>query len=266
MSGDQKSSYYSTESPSWEGLEAAVDLNCDMGEGIGHDEAIMPYISSANIACGYHAGDEATMRQTVKLAAACRVAVGAHVSFLDKENFGRTEMHVPAGEIYHLVTEQLVILCRIAGSLAIPVRHVKPHGALYNQAARDILMAKEIAQAVKDFDARLVLFGLSGSHSIHEAKAIGLKTASEAFADRMYRDDGTLAPRSQPYALIEDTDKAVQQVVQVVREGMITTVSGKEIPVFAETICIHGDGKNAAALAVAIHHTLKQYHIEIKAC
>jgi 5-oxoprolinase (ATP-hydrolysing) subunit A len=239
----------------------AVDLNCDMGEGIGNDELIMPFISSANIACGYHASDEKTIWQTIELAIKHKVAIGAHVSFLDKENFGRSEMNLPAEQVYELVTQQLLILKEIADSFDIKIKHVKPHGALYKNA----MLAKAIAAAIKDFDGSLILFGLSGSHSIKEAKAIGLKTASEVFADRTYQDDGSLTSRSQPNALIEDTDKAIQQVLQMIKKGTVTTVSGKQISIAAETICIHGDGKHAVEFAKNIHANLKQHNIDIKA-
>jgi 5-oxoprolinase (ATP-hydrolysing) subunit A len=249
-----------------EGLgEAVIDLNCDMGEGMDNDELIMPYISSTNIACGYHAGDEKTIWKTIELAVQFKVAIGAHVSFLDKENFGRSEMNLPAAEVYDLVTQQLIIIKEIADSFDIKIRHVKPHGALYNISSKDAILAKTIAQAVKDFDHNLILFGLSGSHSIAEAKAIGLKTASEVFADRTYQDDGSLTPRSQPNALIEDSDNATQQVLQMIKEGTVTTVSGKTIPIVAETICIHGDGKHAVLLAKNIYENLKQNNIDIKA-
>src|SRR5258705_1603081 len=156
------------------GLGEAIDLNCDMGEGMGNDELIMPFISSANIACGYHAGDEKTIRQTIELAIKHKVAVGAHISFPDKENFGRSEMKLSNKEVYDLVTRQLIILKKIADSFDIKIRHVKQHGALYNMSAKDKALAKTIAAAIKDFDDNLILFGVSGSHSINEAKAIGL--------------------------------------------------------------------------------------------
>jgi UPF0271 protein len=225
----------------------------------------MPFISSANIACGYHAGDEKTIWQTIELAIKHKVAIGAHVSFLDKENFGRSEMNLPAEQVYELVTQQLLILKEMADSFDIKIKHVKPHGALYNMSVRDAILAKTIAAALKDFDESLILFGLSGSHSIKEAKTIGLKTASEVFADRTYQDDGSLTPRTQPNALIEDTDKAMQQVLQMITKGTVTTVSGKQISVAAETICIHGDGKHAVEFAKNIHDNLKQHNIDIKA-
>lgn len=247
------------------GLERIFDLNCDMGEGVDNDELIMPFISSANIACGYHAGDEKTIWKTIELAVKHKVAVGAHVSFLDKENFGRNEMNLMTDEIYELVEQQLIIIKEIADSFDVKINHVKPHGALYNMSARDAAIAKAIADAAKDFDSSLILFGLSEGHSINEAKATGLKTASEVFADRTYQNDGSLTPRSQPNALIEDANKVIQQVLQMIKKGTVTSVSGKVIPIKAETICIHGDGKNAATFAKAIYENLKQNNIDIKA-
>jgi UPF0271 protein len=242
----------------WRGAGGEVDINCDMGEGIGNDELIMPFITSANIACGYHAGDAVTMQQTVQLCLKYNIAIGAHPSFLDRKNFGRTEMNVTDEEVYDLVTQQLFILNEAIESFDTKLHHVKPHGALYNLSAKDALIAKAVAKAVKEYDASLVLFGLSGSHSITEAKAIGLQTASEVFADRSYQDDGSLTPRSQPNALIEDAAKVVQQVLQMIKEGAVTTVSGKTIPMVAETICIHGDGKYAVEFAKAIHNAIKK--------
>ncbi len=233
------------------------DINCDIGEGIGNDELIMPFISSANIACGYHAGDSETMWQTVETAIKHKILIGAHPSFFDKKNFGRTEMNVDPEEIYELVSQQLIILNEIVSGLDAKLHHVKPHGALYNMSARDAVLANTIAKAVKDFDASIILFGLSGSHSISEAKAIGLQTASEVFADRTYQDDGSLTPRSLSNALIKDTNKAVQQVLQMTKEGTVTTGSGKTIPIVAETICIHGDGEHAVEFAKAIYNSFK---------
>ena len=230
-----------------------VDLNCDMGEGSGNDALIMPFISSANIACGYHAGDVDQMYQTVTLAARHNVSVGAHVSYFDKDNFGRSEINLPEAEVYELVQQQLIILKEIADLFDISLAHVKPHGALYNQSAKESRLAKAIAQAIKDFDDSLVLFGLSGSHSIREAELLGLKASNEVFADRTYQDDGSLTPRSQPNALINDVGIAVNQVMQMIREGRVKTVTGKEIPIVAQTICIHGDGKHAVEFAQSIH-------------
>ena len=237
------------------------DLNCDMGEGIGNDELIMPYITSANIACGYHAGNEETMRQTIVLAKKYNVNIGAHPSFLDRENFGRTEIKKSAEEVYDLVSKQIYLLQKIATDNNALLHHVKPHGALYNMAAKDKLLAQAIAKAVKDIDENLVLFGLSNSFLINEAKALGLRTISEVFADRTYRDDGSLTPRSQPNALIENADEAIQQVMMMVKQQKVKTVSGKEIPMVAETICIHGDGKHAVEFAKKLHRALVKIFI-----
>jgi UPF0271 protein len=244
-----------------EGWGESIDLNCDMGEGMTNDPLIMPCISSANIACGYHAGDERTIWKTIELALKHNVAVGAHVSFFDRKNFGRTEMNLPPDEIYELVQQQLIIFQEIAGLFDIKMNHVKPHGALYNQSAKDAAIAKAIAQSVNDFDNSLVLFGLSGSHSIDEANAIGLKTSGEVFADRTYQDDGSLTPRSQPGAMIDDTSKAIGQVLQMIKKGTVIAVSGKEVPVIAETICIHGDGEHAVEFARNIAKALKENRI-----
>ncbi len=230
-----------------------IDLNCDMGEGIGNDALIMPYISSASIACGYHAGDVNLMYQAIELAAKHNVSIGAHVSYLDRNNFGRNEIHLPEADVYELVQQQLIILKEIADLFDRSLTHVKPHGVLYNQSANDSRLANAIAKAVLDFDSRLVLFGLSGSHSIQEAALLGLKTCNEVFADRRYQDDGSLTPRSQPGALIEDVGTAVSQSLQMINEGRVTTITGKIIPIVAETICIHGDGKHAVEFATALH-------------
>jgi UPF0271 protein len=233
-----------------------IDINCDMGEGIGRDELIMPYITSTNIACGYHAGDEEIILQTILMAKKYNVNIGAHPSFLDKENFGRTEIKKSPDEIYELVSTQIKILQKIAEDNNAALQHVKPHGALYNMAAKNKPIAKAIAEAVKDYNKNLVLFGLSNSFLISEAKLIGLKTASEVFADRTYQDDGSLTPRLHPNALITNVDEMLQHVLFMIKKQNVKTVSGKEIPILAETICIHGDGKYAVEFARAIYQTL----------
>ena len=234
-----------------------IDLNCDIGEGIGNDEAIMPYITSANIACGYHAGDEYTMKRTVELSIKFNVAIGAHPSYFDRENFGRSEVNISAEQVYILVKDQIQILKKITEESKAVLQHVKPHGALYSKSAKDVNVARGIAKAVKDIDEDLVLFGLSGSYSISEAKNLGLKTRSEVFADRTYQDDGSLTPRAKTNALIEEEEKSIQQVLQMINEGVVTTVSAKKIPIIAETICIHGDGKNAVQFAKRLNEVLK---------
>lgn len=242
-----------------------IDLNCDMGEGIDNDALLMPFISSANIACGYHAGDEETMKKTVELALANNVAIGAHPGFADKEFFGRREMKLSNDEVYDLTAAQIKALKKITDTFHIPLHHVKPHGALYNMAVADSSLAWSISQAVKDVDEKLILYGLSGSFLISEAKAIGLRTASEVFADRTYQDDGGLTPRSQFNALIEDEEKCIAQVLQMIMHQSVTSINNLVVPIIAQTICIHGDGKHAVAFAQTIFKSLRQKRIDIKA-
>ena len=242
----------------------SCDLNCDMGEGIGNDKAIMPFITSANIACGYHAGDENTMHETVLMAKEAGVAIGAHPSFFDRANFGRTEFKdIQPQQVYELVTVQIKSLHKIATVCDAVLHHVKPHGALYNMAAKDAHLSMAIARAVFDYDKTLVLFGLSGSYLISVAKAINLKTASEVFADRTYQNDGSLTPRTQPNALIESEEQSLNQVLGMIKNGKVITTSGKEVAIEAETICLHSDGKNAAAFAKAIHNKLSAEGVKI---
>jgi UPF0271 protein len=235
-----------------------VDINCDMGEGIGNDEKLMPFISSANIACGYHAGDIETMQHTIELCQQYNVSAGAHPSFLDQKNFGRQEMELPPQDLYELMIQQLIIINELTEQAGVPFVHVKPHGGLYNLSARDPLVANVIARAVKDFNKELLLFGLSGSHSIIEAQKIGLKTKSEVFADRTYQGDGSLTPRTEPNALIDSVETAITQVRQMVLQGTVTSTRGDKVPIRAETICIHGDGEHAVEFARAIHDALNQ--------
>ncbi|MBK8089206.1 MAG: LamB/YcsF family protein [Chitinophagaceae bacterium] len=241
-----------------------VDLNCDLGEGMQTDDQIIPLITSANIACGFHAGDIDTMKRTIDLCLLHHVAIGAHPSWPDKENFGRREMQLPLTELYTIIIEQLNIISTVAKEQGVKLHHVKPHGALYNQSAKDSLIASTIAKAVKDFDPSLILFGLSGSHSITEAKKQGLKTASEVFADRSYQDDGSLTSRSQPNALIEDESKAVDQALQMITQQTVTTITGKTIPIIADTICLHGDGLNAVDVCKFLRLSLEQNQILIE--
>lgn len=241
-----------------------VDLNCDMGEGCPNDAELMKYVSSANIACGYHAGDPETMRKTVELALENSVAIGAHPGYLDRENFGRTAMSLSPAEIFQLVTDQLVIMQDVCRSMGARLNHVKPHGALYNQAAVDPTLSRAIADAVISFAPELVLYGLSGSFIISEAEAAGLKTSSEVFADRTYQNDGTLTPRTKPGALITESDAAIAQVVEMVDKQTVRTLAGETVPIKAETICLHGDGATAVELAKAIRESLEQHSIDIR--
>lgn len=235
-----------------------IDVNCDMGEGLDNEEDLMPYISSANIACGYHAGDTDTMKLVIELCLQYGVNVGAHPSFADRENFGRTTMQLPETMIYDLIIAQLAVINNIANECGTRLNHVKPHGALYNMAAKDNLLAHAIARAVKDFDPGLIYIGLSGSVMIAEAKKMGLQTANEVFADRTYQDDGSLTPRTEPNALVKDVDAVIKQVKRFVHEKRVKTVTGEEIFLQADTICIHGDGAYAIEFAKAIHKTLHE--------
>lgn len=229
----------------------SVDLNCDLGEGTGWDAALMPLITSVNIACGAHAGDEATMRATVALAQQHGVVIGAHPGYADREHFGRRDLTLTAEEIYALVLEQTQRLQAMAR-----VRHVKPHGALYNRAARDPLIAGAVAEAVRAADPRLVLVGLSGSALLAAGRVCGLTVASEVFADRTYRAEGSLTPRTEVGALIPDPALAAAQAVRLVREGKVRATDGTDVSVRADTICLHGDGAEAVEFALALRRGL----------
>lgn len=241
-----------------------IDLNCDMGEGCSNDSELMDYITSANIACGYHAGDRDTMRRTIDSAMEKGVSIGAHPGYNDRANFGRTEMNLPAKQVYDLIIEQISTLSHIAAQAGTKLRHVKAHGALYNQAARDNELASAIAQAVRDLNADLTFFGLSGSGMLAIGKEMGLKTASEVFADRTYSTDGSLTPRTRPNALIRDTDAAIDQVMDMVKYGRVRSTESIMIPIVADTLCIHGDGEHALEFARAINERLTQNGVEIR--
>ncbi len=242
----------------------SVDLNCDLGEGAGHDEELMPLVSSANVACGGHAGDEATMRDTILLAKKHDVAIGAHPGFADRENFGRVELPLSAVEIRGLVLNQVQHLLAIALQCNARVRHVKPHGALYNMAARDRAVAQAVADAVYEADPRLLLMGLAGSQLIEAGRNCGLNTINEVFADRTYQADGSLTPRSQPGALIGDESVVAAQALRMVREGKVTAADGSEVSISAETICLHGDGDHAVAFARRLRAELESAGIEVR--
>ena len=247
-----------------------VDLNCDLGEAFGNysmpnDVLLMDYISSANIACGFHAGDGHVMEQTIALALARNVAIGAHPGFPDLQGFGRREMKCSPREVYQLTLYQIGALYAFVKAAGAKLNHLKPHGALYNMAAKDYLLAQAIASAVKDFDADLIVYGLAGSDLITAAQDLGLKTASEVFADRTYQDNGALTPRTQDNALIKDEQLAMAQVLQMVSEQRVNTVTGNSVSLLAETICLHGDGLNAVDFARKITAALQAENIMIKA-
>ncbi|WBL15009.1 LamB/YcsF family protein [Sutcliffiella sp. NC1] len=240
-----------------------IDLNCDQGESfgpykIGNDEKIIPYVSSINIACGFHAGDPAVMERTVRLAKENGVSIGAHPGFQDLSHFGRRNLPVTAKEAYQLVLYQLGALHAFCRAYDVPLHHVKPHGALYNVAAENKKIAGAIADAIKHFDDSLILYGLSGSLLIQAGKEAGLQTASEVFADRTYVASGALSPRSLDGAVIHDSEKVLSQVRQMVSHGKVTTLEGKEISIKADTICLHGDNKDALLLGKQIYSMLKE--------
>lgn len=247
-----------------------VDLNSDLGESfglytIGNDEAVLQYVSSANIACGFHAGDPQIMQKTVAMAAADGVAVGAHPGVPDLMGFGRRKMDITPQEAYAMVLYQVGALQAFTTAAYVPLQHVKPHGALYNMAAKDNALAAAIAKAVYDVNPQLILYGLAGSYLISEGKKIGLTTASEVFADRTYQPDGTLTPRSQPDAMVTDEDMAIARVLRMIREGVVTAQNGEDIPVQADTICIHGDGAKALAFAHKIKTALEAHDVVVRA-
>jgi 5-oxoprolinase (ATP-hydrolysing) subunit A len=221
-----------------------------------NDISLLQYINSMNLACGFHAGDPHTMHELVDAALHAGVSVGAHPGFDDKENFGRTDMQLSPEKVYEIVLYQIGALEAFLRVMGTSLHHVKPHGALYNMAAKDAVMAAAICKAVFDFDDTLILYGLSGSKLIAEAETIGLPTRSEVFADRTYQDDGSLTPRSMPNALIESADQSVAQLLQMVKQGTVNSVNGKNIPIKAETVCIHSDGKHALEFARSVHDAL----------
>jgi UPF0271 protein len=229
-----------------------ININCDMGEKIGNDEEIMPYITSANIACGYHAGDENSMRETIRLAKRFGVAVGAHPSWRDVEGFGRREMSPPLEDVDVLITDQIKALAEIAKVEGAELRHVKPHGALYNQAAKDRALANVIARAVKNFSVDLVLVGLAGSGLIEAGIEVGLTVANEGFPDRNYHPDGTLVSRKESRAIIMSPDEVVKHAMELIRNGILFD----EKRVNVDTLCLHGDHPRAAENAKLLHEKL----------
>jgi len=248
----------------------SVDLNCDMGESfgayrMGSDEAVVPYVTSVNIACGFHAGDPAVMKRTVRLALLQGIAIGAHPGLPDLQGFGRREMVVTPEEAYDMVIYQIGALWAFVCSEGGKLRHVKPHGALYNMAAVDPILSRAIAEAVYKVDPELVLYGLSGSELVRAGRYIGLRVANEVFADRTYQDNGTLTPRRLRNALITDENEAVARSLRMVRENLVTTVNGSEIHLETDTICIHGDGAHAAEFAAKLHTAFKEQNIGLKA-
>lgn len=246
-----------------------IDLNCDMGESfgayvMGNDTAILETIMSANIACGFHAGDPSTMRRTVRMALEKNVGIGVHPGLQDVVGFGRREMAISAEEAFDLVVYQIGALYGFVRAEGGRLQHVKPHGALYNMAAVNRGLADSIAEAVYKVDPELILFGLAGSELTKAGERIGLKTAHEVFADRTYQADGTLTSRREPNALITDHKVAIRQIVRMVKEGKVRATDGTDVVIKADTICIHGDGKTAVEFARVIPGALREEGIMVR--
>ncbi|WP_333617570.1 5-oxoprolinase subunit PxpA [Mixta calida] len=238
-----------------------IDLNADLGEGCGSDRELLQLVSSANIACGFHAGDAQTMLQSVRWAREFGVAIGAHPSFPDRGNFGRSAMQLPPETVYAQVLYQIGALKALAESEGASLTHVKPHGMLYNQAARDAQLADAIARAVKAAGGDLLLVGLAGSESVRAAQHYGLRTREEVFADRGYQADGSLVPRGQPGAMIEEEEQAISRTLSMVQHGKVESVTGEWVALRAQTVCLHGDGPHALAFARRLRDAFAAQHI-----
>ncbi|KAB2952869.1 LamB/YcsF family protein [Heliorestis acidaminivorans] len=245
-----------------------IDLNCDLGESygiykIGSDQAMMPLVSSVNIACGFHGGDPNTMAETVEIALQYGKAMGAHPGYQDLNGFGRRNMDIKATEVSNLITYQVGALEAFVRSAGGKLRHVKPHGALYNQAAVDFTLADAIVRAIKKLNPQLILYGLSGSELCKAGKQQGLKVVQEAFIDRRYKEDGTLTPRDHDQAVIHDPEEALQQALSIIENKAVQTIEGIWIPLEAESLCLHGDNIKAVDLAEFLHRKLLEKNIMI---
>ncbi|MDF9840755.1 MULTISPECIES: 5-oxoprolinase subunit PxpA [unclassified Paenibacillus] len=247
-----------------------IDLNCDLGESfgaytLGLDEQLLPIVTSVNIACGYHAGDPGVMRRTVRLALENGTAIGAHPGLPDLIGFGRRNMAITPQEAYDMVLYQIGALDGFVKSEGGVMQHVKPHGALYNMAAGKRDLAQAIAEAVYRYNPELILFGLSGSELVRAGLELGLQTAEEVFADRMYQRDGSLTPRNVPNAVITDHNQAVSNVLRMVKEAVVTSQEGADIKIKADTVCIHGDNAQALTLARQIRESCEASGITVRA-
>ncbi len=245
-------------------------MTSDLGESFGpwkmrQDDKVLPLLTSANIACGFHAGDPNVMRKTIRLALESGAALGAHPGMPDLAGFGRRKLDISVEEAYSIIVYQVGTLAAFAKAAGSNLHHIKPHGSLYNMAAKDAKLAEAIAQAIYDVDKSLILFALAGSESIKAANKIGIRCASEVFADRSYQEDGSLTPRSKPGAMITDENASIKQVLSMIMEHKVTTLSGKVIPVKADTLCIHGDGEKALLFAQKIREALLENGVEISA-
>jgi len=246
-------------------MNLVVDLNSDLGEGAGHDNEILDLVSSANIACGFHAGDAASIFATIRAARERNVSLGAHPSFPDRENFGRTEMNLPPADVYSAVAYQIGAFHGLARAADGRMSHVKAHGALYNMAARDRALADVIANAVFALDPKLILFAPAGSQLDFAATELGLVTASEVFADRNYLPDGSLVPRTDSRAFVHDQIEAAERIIRMLGEGKVQAVDGSDIEISAATICVHGDNSQAVDFVRNLRERLEREDIMIAA-
>jgi len=246
-------------------MKLSIDLNADLGEGAGHDEELFQLISSANIATGFHAGDSDSMHAAVCAAKKHGVAVGAHPSFFDRENFGRKELRVSNQEVFDAVVYQLGVFQAIASAMGVQPSHVKPHGALYNMAVRDDKLADAIARAIESVDPKLILFAPDNTELARAGEAHGLQVAREIFADRNYLNDGWLVPRARLDALLRDPKEAAQRVLRMLREGKVRSVEGRDVEVCGETICVHGDTPGAVEFARELRSRLEHEGVRITA-
>ncbi len=246
-------------------MKLSVDLNADLGEGSGHDAELFELISSANIATGFHAGDSDTMHEAISAAKKQGVAVGAHPSFFDRENFGRKELTITTEEAFDAVAYQLGVFQAIASALDVQPNHVKPHGALYNMAVRDAQLADAIARAIESIDPKLILFAPDNSELARAGEAHGVQIAREIFADRNYLNDGWLVPRTRPDALLHDPGQAAERVLRMLREGKVRSVEGQDVAVRGETICVHGDTPGAVEFARELRTCLERESVKISA-
>jgi UPF0271 protein len=246
-------------------MKLSIDLNADLGEGAGHDEELFELISSANIATGFHAGDSDSMHAAVSAANQHGVAVGAHPSFFDRENFGRKELKVSNQEVFDAVVYQLGVFQAIASAVGVQPNHVKPHGALYNMAVRDDKLADAIARAIESVDPKLILFAPDNTELARAGEAHGLQVAREIFADRNYLNDGWLVPRTRPDALLRDPKEAAERVLRMLREGKVRSVEGRDVEVRGETICVHGDTPGAVEFARELRSRLEHERVGIRA-
>ncbi len=244
---------------------AVMDLNCDLGEGCGNDAALLAIVSSANIACGAHAGDAITMRRTVQAAVRNNVSIGAHVSYPDREGFGRRDMSLPAETLTAEVRHQLAVLNAVTRAAGARLRYIKAHGALYHRMADDAAVADAVIAAIRAFDASLALLTLPGSIAMERAQAQGLRVFGEAFADRAYTDTGRLAPRSRCGAVITDAAVVAQRAVDIAVTGKISSIEGRIISVHARSLCVHGDTPGAVTLARAVRAALEHTGVTVGA-